>query len=326
MRANWIAVMLIVSATCVALRAQDPALSTRLTTAATVDALDTVDTKPWHALVDTEIFDMRGNNPTHGTIEVWQSGTDRRTLYTFGSTTMTEIVKGKAVYRTASDPQFPRFAPFLLTKVLHAGPTMFQVKQIEPQLQRRKVDGTEFDCISTKPPANAISFSSPAYCLDVQDHLRALLNFKQNVLLDAPEEFLEHAISRRISITNSDVPTATAKITKLEIYEPPAGQFTPTSDMTLFVPTIRISGGVLAGLTVKRVQPILPAGASVKGSVSLRVTIGTDGHPNRVEVVSTPPPAIADACVDAVKQWVYKPYLLNGDPVQVETTVLINFQ
>jgi len=326
MRANRTGAILIVFAACVALRAQDPALTTRLATAATVDALDAIDAKPWHALVEAEIFDAKGSNPTHGTIEVWQSGSDRRTLYTFGSTMMTEIVKGKAIYRSTPDPQFPKFAPFLLAKVLHAGPTMLQVKQIAPQLQERKVDGQKLDCITSKPPANAISSSGPVYCLDAQDHLRAFLNFQQTVLLDAPEEFLGHAVSRSVSITNSDVPTANAKIVKLEVYESSADQFTPAADMSLFVPTARISGGVTAGMLVKKVQPTLPPGISAKGNVNLRVMIGTDGHPTKVEVVAAPDPTIGAACVDAVKQWVYKPYLINGDPVQVDTTVLINIQ
>jgi len=326
MIAERIAAILMVSGTCFALHAQDPGLTTRLTTAATVDALDMVDAKPWHAMVEAEIFDPKGSNPIHGTIEIWQAGSDRRVLYTFDSTAMTEIVNGKTVYRTASDPQFPRFALFLLAKVLHAGPTMFQIKQMEPQLQQRKVNGQKLDCITSKPPANATSFSAPGYCLDIQDQLRAVFNFQQVVILDAPEEFLNHAISRRVSITNSEVPTATAKITKLEIYEPSADQFTPTVDMSVIVPTVRISGSVSAGLLVKRVQPNLPAGVSAKGSVSLHVLVGTDGHPSRVEVVSTPDPDVGAACVDAVKQWVYKPYLFNGDPVQVETTVLINIQ
>ena len=326
MRASLILVVLIASATSVALRAQDPALTARLTKAATVDALDTIDAKPWHALVEAEIFDAKGNNPTSGTIEVWQSGSDRRTLYTFGSMTMTEIVKSKTVYRTVPDPQFPKFAPFLLAKVLHTGPTIFQIRQIEPQLQQRKVEGQKLDCITSKPPPNAVSYSGPAYCLDAQDDLRALLNGQQTVLLDAPEEFLGHAVSQRVSVTNSDVPTATANITKLETYEPSADQFTPTADMSLLVPTVRISGGVIAGLMVKKVQPMLPAGVSAKGNVNLHVIIGTDGRPNKVEVISAPDPAIGGACVDAVKQWVYKPYLLNGDPIQVETQVLINIQ
>jgi hypothetical protein len=326
MIAKRIAGILIVSATCFAARAQDPVLTTRLTTAATVDALDAVDAKPWHAVVEAEIFDAKGSNPLHGTIEIWQAGSNRRVLYTFGSATMTEIVRGKTVYRTASDPQFPRFAPFLLAKVLRAGPTLFQVKLTEPLLQQRKVEGQKLDCITSKPPANATSFSGPAYCLDSQDHLRAVFNFQQVVLLDAPEEFLGHAISRRISIANSEVPTATATITKLEIYEPSAEQFTPTADMPVIVPTVRISGNVIAGLLMKKVEPSLPAGVSAKGTVSLHVVVGTNGHPSRVDVVSTPDAAVGAACVDAVKQWVYKPYLLNGDPVQVETTMLINIQ
>jgi TonB family protein len=289
-----------------------------------VDALDTVETKPWHALIEAEIFDAKGSNPTHGTIEIWQSGSDRRTLYTFGSTTMTEIVKGKSVYRTASDPQFPRFAPFLMAKVLHTGPTMAQVKQINPQLEHRKVDGQKFECIAMKLPPNVTASAPPAYCVDDRDHLRALFNFQQTVLLDAPEDFLGHAISRRISITNSDVPTATGNITKLEIYEPSVDQFTPTGDMSVFVPTARISGGVMGGQIVKAVQPMLPRSRSARGRVNLRVIIGRDGRPTSVEIISAPDAAIGAACAEAVKQWVYKPYLLNGDPIQVETTVLIN--
>jgi periplasmic protein TonB len=60
--------------------------------------------------------------------------------------------------------------------------------------------------------------------------------------------------------------------------------------------------------------------------VNLHVLLGTDGHPLRVDVLSTSNAAVGAACVEAVKQWVYTPYLLNGDPVQVESTVLINIQ
>jgi TonB family protein len=326
MKTNRIAVLLIAFASCVASRAQNSTLVARLTKVATVDALDAVDAKPWHAVIEAEIFDAKGSNPTEGTIEVWQSGTDRRTLYTFGSTTMTEIVKGKAVYRTTQDPLFPRFAPFLMARVLHAGPVTRQIQQMNPVLEKRTVDGQKLDCITTKPPANAISYSAPDYCLDAQDGLRVLLSYQQTVLLDAPEEFLTHAVSRHISITNSNVPTATAKITKLEVYEPEADQFAPSVDMPLFVPRARISGGVMAGLNVEKVMPTFPAGVSRKGSVILHVLVGTDGHVMSVDVVSAPDAAAGAACVDAIKQWTYKPYLLNGDPTQVETTITVNIQ
>ena len=328
MRAYRISILLTTSLACAALRAQNPALSARLMKAATVDALDTVESQPWHAIVEAEIFDAKGSNPTHGTIEVWQCGSNRRMLYTFGSATMSEIVNGSAIFRTADEAQLPRFAPFLLAKVLHTGPMMPQVKQTDPQLQEREVHGEKFDCITSKPPANAISFSGPAYCLDAQDHLRALLNSQQTVLLDAPEEFLGHAVSRRVSVTNSDVPVATATITKLEVYEPSANEFVPMGGMKSFIPRARISGGVIAAMRTGMVVPVYPEAARahhVTGSVVLRAIIGADGRVKTVEVASSANAELNQAAVDAVRQWTYKPYILNGEPTEVDTTITVNF-
>ncbi len=327
MNPSRIAALLLLSTSLAVASAQDAAPTSRLTKAATVDALDAIDTKPWHALIQAEIFDAQGQNPTKGTIEVWQSGKDRRALYTFGTTRLTEIVNGSSIHRSNVDPPFPRYALFILPKVLHAGPTKVQVSQTIPRLEQRKVGGETLDCIVTQPAimGGAAFDRLPTYCLDAQDHLRATYNSQQTILLDAPEEFLDHAVSRKISIENDDVPVATAKIVKLETYTPSPGQFAPTAETPLFIPTARISSGVIAGLIVKKVLPIIPAGVFTGGTTVLHVIIGADGHPSKVDVVSAPNPAVGSACVDAVKQWVYKPYLLNGQPVQVETTVTINF-
>jgi outer membrane biosynthesis protein TonB len=88
----------------------------------------------------------------------------------------------------------------------------------------------------------------------------------------------------------------------------------------------RISGGVMAGNILTRVQPVFPKEARdqhVNGSVVMRVIIGTDGLVKSVEPVSGPE-LLRQPYADAVKQWTYKPYLLNGRPVEVETIVTIN--
>ena len=56
----------------------------------------------------------------------------------------------------------------------------------------------------------------------------------------------------------------------------------------------------------------------------LRVVIDQDGDVYDVVLVSGSP-RLAPAAIDAVKQWKYKPYLLNGEPVEVDTEVLVNF-
>jgi protein TonB len=91
---------------------------------------------------------------------------------------------------------------------------------------------------------------------------------------------------------------------------------------------VRISQGVSQGLLLKRVQPVYPQQARqarIEGTVELLATIGKDGSIKDVKVVSGPP-ILGKVAVDAVRQWKYKPYYLNGDPVEVQTQIALNFR
>ena len=90
---------------------------------------------------------------------------------------------------------------------------------------------------------------------------------------------------------------------------------------------VRISNGVMAGLILNKVPPHYPAearAAGVGGTVVLHAIIGKDGTIEKLTVISGPA-LLQDAAVDAVKQWVYSPYLLNGVPTEVDTTIMVNF-
>jgi periplasmic protein TonB len=90
---------------------------------------------------------------------------------------------------------------------------------------------------------------------------------------------------------------------------------------------VRVSQGVSAGLLVRRVNPNYPPlarQARIQGQVVLRAVISKDGSIENLTLVSGHP-MLAPAAIDAVKQWKYKPYLLNGEPVEVDTEVLVNF-
>lgn len=91
---------------------------------------------------------------------------------------------------------------------------------------------------------------------------------------------------------------------------------------------VRISGGVMAGNLQSRVEPVYPPDAKAKGmqgAVVLDTLIGKTGTVQEVRVLSGPA-VLASAALDAVRQWTYKPYVLNGQPAQVRTTVTVNFQ
>ncbi len=90
---------------------------------------------------------------------------------------------------------------------------------------------------------------------------------------------------------------------------------------------VRVSQGVSAGLLVRRVNPVYPPlarQARISGQVVLRAVISKDGSIENLTLVSGHP-MLAPAAIDAVKQWKYRPYLLNGEPVEVDTEVLVNF-
>jgi protein TonB len=90
---------------------------------------------------------------------------------------------------------------------------------------------------------------------------------------------------------------------------------------------VRISQGVTKGLLIRRVEPTYPPlarSARVQGEVVLSAIISTNGDIENLQLVSGHP-MLVPAALTAVKQWRYKPYLLNGQPTEVETTITVIF-
>ena len=90
---------------------------------------------------------------------------------------------------------------------------------------------------------------------------------------------------------------------------------------------VRVSSGVVSGLLLRKVQPNYPPlarQARIQGTVVLQAQISKEGAIENLQLISGHP-MLAPAAIEAVKQWKYKPYLLNGEPVEVETQVQVNF-
>jgi protein TonB len=90
---------------------------------------------------------------------------------------------------------------------------------------------------------------------------------------------------------------------------------------------VNISGGVAQGMLLNKTSPTYPPiakAARVSGTVVLRATISKTGTIENLTIVSGPA-MLQGAATDAVRTWRYRPYLLNGEPVEVETTVNVVF-
>jgi TonB family protein len=91
---------------------------------------------------------------------------------------------------------------------------------------------------------------------------------------------------------------------------------------------IHVAAGVMSGQVLTQVNPIYPPDAKaahVQGAVVLDGIISKDGIVKALQVISGPVELRVSA-IDAVRQWRFEPYLLNGQPTEVETTITVNYQ
>jgi protein TonB len=116
------------------------------------------------------------------------------------------------------------------------------------------------------------------------------------------------------------LPTTLSKLPAPPAIQPPVNQPPATRQ-------VRIGGNVQAANLIRRVTPLYPPAAKlahIQGDVRFTALIGKDGAVRNLQVIGGSPTLI-QAALDAVKQWIYRPTLLNGEPVEVITQIDVLF-
>ncbi len=331
-RSVLLAIMVSVSAMA---SAQDTDLSARLERATALSSLGTIDQKPWHLKLDVTVFDDAGKNPRQGTIEVWRSGEDSRETEIFGADTYTRLQHGEEVYWSSTGDALPYRVTEILQQILHPGPTPDDLSSSTPTLHKIKFGKVPVDCIMLTQAVKGVDKLPlglyPTFCLRPDsDQILVTYNFgSRTVTIRSLGHFLDHVIPMQVEILEQTATVSTAKIESLATYKPQPNEFAPTPEMKRTAANIaRIPGGVLAGNIISKPQPVYPATAKanhVTGTVVLRAIIGCDGHVYALRPTSSPDSDLTISAIAAVRQWTYKPYLLNGVATEVDTTITVNY-
>jgi len=134
----------------------------------------------------------------------------------------------------------------------------------------------------------------------------------------------DFAFSNTVSDTKEAEPPAQQNPA---VGQAPASDQAPNQAGVATPQRIRVSQGVSTGLLIHKVNPIYPEEAKrarIQGTVVLQAEISKEGRIANLRLISGPE-ELAPAAIGAVQQWRYRPYLLMGNPVVVETTVQVNF-
>ncbi len=111
---------------------------------------------------------------------------------------------------------------------------------------------------------------------------------------------------------------------------PANGSLAPVAPSARAPQRIAVGGNVQMAKLISQVRPVYPADLmqqGITGTVMLRAVLSTTGDLLHAEVVNTTVnPGLAQAALDAVRQWRYQPRLLNGQPVEIATTITVSFE
>jgi TonB family protein len=177
-----------------------------------------------------------------------------------------------------------------------------------------------------KPKGGVSQFTKSGHDFYPADfEFRQGIEHRTFVCLSSNDYFLQWNI---IGWPKQAIETAVATLDSMTL-APPTTTSAPQQVGNQDAPTnTHLASGVATGLLIKKVTPVYPPEAKyarIQGSVVLRAVINKSGDIVDLEAISGPIELVVSA-VNAVRKWKYHPYLLNGDPVTVQTQIVVNYE
>lgn len=292
------------------------------------------DVGPWHLKASFTELDEQGNAiDVVAYEEHWVSPTKYKRVFTGKTFAQTEYGTEKGLFRSGAREPVPVILVEGHNEFTNPLPSPDLVAKGSFDLKEIETNGIKIDCLRSKGmPVSA----DRTYCVGTD---KPFLRITSSALED--EKILHNRIlgfhERFIAGDLQFVVAGKRRLTAhLESIEPLGAaddaMFTPPADAVevpkeVNIPFVNVSASVSTGLLLRKVAPIYPPFAlreRISGTVVLQAMIGKDGHIQNLEVVSGPS-ELKVAALEAVHQWLYSPYLLNGQPVAVRTTINVFF-
>jgi TonB family protein len=317
------------------------------------------DFHPWHLKFTYQVFDSQGTVSGAGTVEeFWASRARSKKVISSGAFSQASFLTENGVVISGDKGQSPWEASTLLFDFANPLPGTRQITSNDFANMPAQPEENE-RCISMSGP---LSFSRSAsgtitygekgllnvFCFDIKKLAleRAGINDKFLTIFSKPVMFQDRWIPSEVTVTRDGKIAISAHLETIEIianvddafFTPPPDAFQqirelgvkgsgPSTTLTIPPGDFGISAGVAQGNLIHGTPPIYPAvakAARVQGTVVLQARIADDGTVAELHVISGHP-MLLQAAIDAVKQWVYKPYLLGGKPLEVMTTINVVF-
>ena len=294
--------------------------------------------KPWHLKATYEIYDESQNPKMHGTYEHWWvSPQVYRNSWTRPGAVHSDwhTADGKHAYR--GDGVLDYFEYALQSAILTPLPGPAELDSSKFRLDREsvKIGAVSMPCVMVIPKMPLHGRIQevplglfPTYCFNPGDPILRI-EYSWGSLITAFDRIAKmqgHYIAREISIYEGKRKILTGHVEEIAGVAPNDPALVPPPDVSSSSATekVQLVSGVTTGMLLKKQVPIYPQDAKdarVSGKVVLQATIGRDGGVHELHVVDAPWPSLVASALWSVSHWQYKPYIVNGEAVEVETQI-----
>ena len=326
----------------------------RLVEAIHRNGLNTSETPAWHLKLSYQTFDANGTATDKGTFEEFWAGAKKyKRIYTVGGVSQTEFQTETGLMIAGDADAISHGILSFRGELIRPLPEDKWASHLSVGVEQKQADGVSMQCFRISP-ASTQQFAAGIVrqeedCVDMQTSALRTKTFTPGVNEDHfenPQTFLgrfvpgdirEIRMGKLRNMIHLETIEAIGEVRDADFAAPPDAHavtrqvkiLIPRADGSRSAPSnMAISAGVAQRQLRKSVPPEYPLvarAARVSGTVVLQAIIGKDGQIHDLTAVSGPP-MLLQAALDAVQQWVYEPYRLDGEPVEVETTINVVFQ
>ena len=298
--------------------------------------------KPWHLKATYQLYDDAGKPAEQGTYEYWWASKHiYRSSWTRESATYTEwhTADGKYSYQAAGEA-LNFFEHKLETALLSPLTSAGELDPAKFRLDDHAVTapGSVVFCYNTVPVApkeDTVQTPSsglfPKYCFNTRKQLLlGIYSFgAQVVKFNAFTQIEGKNLARGVYFREGARDILAAQVDAIGASSPSDPALTPPlAAKTVRIDKVQIGAEIAEDLLIKKVAPVYPQDAKdahIQGKVVLQAIIGIDGRVRDLQLLSAPNASLASSAFWSVSQRQYKPYLRNGEPTEVETTVTVNY-
>jgi hypothetical protein len=305
-----------------------------------VNGLDAAGLKPWHMAVEYDVFDDDGDNVSDGRYEeFWVGPKQYRIIYTSKDFTQTDVATDHGLYRSGNQAWPGELQTRVRDEFVRP---MFREMNIvygKPGKSSRDFGQTKLPCVQFRrteaSPFIVISpYGSPAFCFEPNSLMlrytkggTSPITVGNEILYQKIVRFQNHYVASEVQVMRVGKKFLEMRLQTLESI-PDAGSvdFTPAQNATLVGDKITIDSKVmLLDYLLHMENPKYPQAPGKSGTASIKVVVRKDGHVANVQFVDGPP-EMRKPLEKALPKFAYRPFVVMGEPVEVETTESFQYE